>query len=285
MRHALRVAFAAVLVCAAASVAAAEIELPAPSPPASVSQTIGVTKITIDYHRPGVKGRKIWGGLVPYDKVWRLGANEATMLTFSDPVRIKSRELPAGSYALFAIPKQGVMTIVLNSVAKQWGAFKYDESKDVLRFDLQPEKAPFTEWMTFEMTPAPKNVARVEWQWERLRFSFDLEVDVEKIVWSRIDAVLAKDTAAWDDYLSAAHHAWEEKTRLEDAKRWVDRSIALKEHFWNDELKARLLANEGKYAEAIPLLEKAKELAKDKAPKEYVEGLDKQLVEWRAKNR
>ena len=206
-------------------------------------------------------------------------------LTFSDPVRIKSRELPAGSYALFAIPKQGVMTIVLNSVAKQWGAFKYDESKDVLRFDLQPEKAPFTEWMTFEMTPAPKNVARVEWQWERLRFSFDLEVDVEKIVWSRIDAVLAKDTAAWDDYLSAAHHAWEEKTRLEDAKRWVDRSIALKEHFWNDELKARLLANEGKYAEAIPLLEKAKELAKDKAPKEYVEGLDKQLVEWRAKNR
>src|SRR5689334_825471 len=105
MRHAIRASFAAVLVCAAASAAAAEIELPAPSPPASLSQTVGVTKITIDYHRPGVKGRKIWGGLVPYDKVWRLGANEATTLTFSDPVRIKSRELPAGSYALFAVPK------------------------------------------------------------------------------------------------------------------------------------------------------------------------------------
>lgn len=285
MRHASRLAIAALLVCASPSVHAAEIELPAPSPPASLSQTIGVTKITIDYHRPGVKGRKIWGELVPYDKVWRLGANEATTITFGDPVRIKGRDLPAGSYALFAIPKQGVMTIVFNTVAKQWGAFRYDESKDVLRFDLQPEKAPFTEWMTFEMTPAPKNVARVEWRWERLRFAFDVEVDVEKVVWSRIDAVLAKDTAAWDDYLSAAAHAWDTKTRLEDARKWVDRSIALKEHFWNDELKAKLLAADGKYAEAIPFAEKAKELAKDKAPKEYVENLDKQIAEWRAKAR
>jgi hypothetical protein len=284
MRHASLVALSALLVCAAPA-RTAEIELPQPSPPASVSQTVGVTKITIDYHRPAVKGRKIWGDLVPYDKVWRLGANEATVITFSDPVKIKTRELPAGSYALFAIPKQGVMTIVFNTVAKQWGAFRYDESKDVLRFDLQPEKSPFTEWMTFEMTPAPKSTARVAWRWERLQFAFDVEVDAEKVVWSRIDAVLAKDTAAWDDYLSAAQHAWLTKTRLEDAKKWVDRSIALKEHFWNDELKAKLLANDGKYAEAIPYEEKAKELAKDKAPKEYVEGLDKQIAEWKTKAR
>jgi hypothetical protein len=267
------------------SLSAAEIELPAPSPPASVSQTIGVTRITIDYHRPGVKGRKIWGELVTYDKVWRLGANEATTISFTDPVKIKGRVLPAGTYALFAIPKPAVFTVVFNTVAKQWGAFRYDESKDVLRFDLQPEKASSTEWMTFDMVPAAKGVVRVDWRWERLRFSFDVEVDVDKVVWSRIDAVLAKDAPAWDDYLSAAQHAWTEKTRLDDAMTWVDKSIALKEHFWNDELKARLLASQGKYAEAIPLAEKAKELAKEKAPKEYFDGLDKALAEWRAKAR
>ena len=284
MRKALR-PFVPVLALCLSAPARAAIEIPAASPAASVTQTIGVTKITIDYHRPGVKGRKIWGELVPYDKVWRLGANEATTITFADPVTVKGRELAAGSYALFVVPKPGVFTLVFNSQAKQWGAFNHDESKDVLRFDIQPDAAKFTEWMTFEIVPQPKGVARVEWRWERLHFSFDVEVPVEKIVWSRIDAGLASGTPSWEDYLSAAQYAWQSKTRLADAMTWADKSIALRESFWNVELKARLLANEGKVAEAIAQMEKAKELAAGKAPKEYVDGLDKTLAEWRAKKR
>src|SRR5512144_2579736 len=154
MRRAPRVALPAlVLSSVLASISRAEVEIPAASPAASVSQTVGVTKVTIDYHRPGVKGRKIWGDLVPYDKVWRLGANEATTITFADPVKIKGRALPAGSYALFAIPKPGVFTLVFNTDARQWGATAYDASKDVLRFDVQPETGRSTEWMTFEMVP------------------------------------------------------------------------------------------------------------------------------------
>jgi hypothetical protein len=216
MRKALPL-FVPVLALCLASAARAAIEVPAPSPAASVTQTIGVTKITIDYHRPGVKGRKIWGELVPYDKVWRLGANEATTITFADPVTIKGRELAAGSYALFVVPKAGVFTLVFNSQAKQWGAFSYDESKDVLRFDIQPDSSKFAEWMTFEITPQPKGIARVDWRWERLHFSFDVEVPVEKIVWGRIDAGLASGTPTWEDYLSAARYAWQEKSRLPDA--------------------------------------------------------------------
>jgi len=286
MKHPARLLLAALALSAAVSPGLrAAIEIPAASPAASVSQAVGISKVTVDYHRPGVKGRKIWGGVVPYDQVWRLGANEATTITFTDPVKIKGRELAAGSYALFVLPKPGVFTVVFNSNAKQWGAFRYEESKDVLRFDLQPEASKFNEWMTFELVPAGKGLLRVEWRWEKLRFSFDVEVDVDALAWKRIDAALAKDAPSADDYLAAAKYARDEKQRLGDAMVWVDKSIAREESFWNDELKARLLADQGKYAEAIPLVEKAKALAAGKAPQPYVDGLDKTLAEWRAKVR
>jgi hypothetical protein len=148
------------------------------SPKASVSQTVGFTDVTISYSRPGVKGRKIWGGLVPYDKVWRAGANEATKITFSTDVIIEGKKLPAGSYGFFAIPGRNEWTLIFNKVADQWGAFEYNEAEDALRITVKPEKGNFTEWLRYGFTRTSDNTAAVSLIWENLKVPFKLEVKI-----------------------------------------------------------------------------------------------------------
>ena len=133
---------------------------------ASVSQTIGFTEVTINYSRPGVKGRKIWGGLVPYNKVWRAGANEATKITFSRNVRINGEKLAAGSYSFFAIPGDKEWTLIFNKIANQWGAFTYNELQDALRIKVKPAQNNFHEWLMYSFSgineqPAGKNNSAV----------------------------------------------------------------------------------------------------------------------------
>ena len=254
--------------CALGS-ARAEIKLPQPSPGAAVKTVVGTTDVTIDYHRPGVKGRKIWGELVPYGQVWRLGANEATTITFADPIKVQGREVPAGKYGLFAIPGQDKWTLILNKQAQQWGAYFYKAEEDLLRFDVQPQAGPFTEWMVFEITPAGNGKVVVEMAWENLRVPFTVETDADAMAWKSIDDTLA-GTPEWGDYQTAAHWALETGQRLDEAMAWIDKAIALQESFWNHETKARLLQKAGKTEEALVHLDKAMVLAAGKAPKETV---------------
>ncbi len=157
------------------------------SPTASVSQTIGFTDVTINYSRPGVKGRKIWGGLVPYDKVWRAGANEATKITFSKEVWINGNKLLAGSYAFFTIPTQNEWTLIFNKVADTWGAFSYDKNKaqDALKIKVKPVKHDFQEWLEYNFSnmdvqkAGMKNSANVNLDWEKLRVSFKVETETK----------------------------------------------------------------------------------------------------------
>jgi hypothetical protein len=148
------------------------------SPKASIAQTVGFTDITISYSRPGVKGRKIWGGLVPYDKVWRAGANEATKFTFSTDVTIEGKKLPAGSYSFFTIPGKDKWTIIFNKVADQWGAFEYNEAEDALRITVKPEKNNFTEWLRYEITKTSDTTATISLEWEKLKIPFNVEVKI-----------------------------------------------------------------------------------------------------------
>ena len=148
------------------------------SPKASVAQTIGFTDVTISYGRPGVKDRKIWGGLVPYDKVWRAGANEATKFTFSTDVMIEGKKLPAGSYSFFTIPDKDSWTIIFNKVADQWGAFEYNEAEDALRFTVKPVSSDFTEWLKYEITKTSDSTATISLEWEKLKIPFKVEVKI-----------------------------------------------------------------------------------------------------------
>lgn len=149
---------------------------PRPSPNASVSQTIGVADVAISYGRPGVKGRKVWGTLVPYGQVWRTGANEATTLSLSHAVAIEGQKLPAGTYALFTIPSANEWTIIFNKTAQQWGAFSYDASQDALRVTVKPQAADHVEWMSFQFEGLSENSATVVLRWGQVAVPFKVEV-------------------------------------------------------------------------------------------------------------
>ena len=275
------VALALLVACCALSPARADIKLPQPSPGASVKTAVGTTDVTIEYHRPGVKGRKIWGELVPYGQVWRLGANDATTITFADSVKVQGHDVAAGTYALFAIPGADKWTLILNKQAKQWGAYFYKPEEDLLRFDVQPQAGPFTEWMVFAITPSGNGKAVVEMAWENLRVPFTVETDPDGMTWKSIDETLA-GTPKWEDYQTAAHWALEKDQRLDEAMAWIDKAMAMKESFWNHETKARLLQKAGKTGEALVHLDKAIALAgPGGAPKEYIAGLEKVKVEWK----
>ncbi|HBL26549.1 MAG TPA: hypothetical protein DD490_06920, partial [Acidobacteria bacterium] len=216
-------ALALLLSFAALGSAQAGIRLPLPSPGATVRTTVGITDVTIEYHRPGVKGRKIWGELVPYGEVWRLGANQATTITFADAVRVAGKEVPAGTYGLFALPTADKWTLILNKQPKQWGAYFYKAEEDLLRFDVQPQTGAFTEWMVFQITPTDPGKAVVEMAWENLRVPFAIETDVDTAAWKSIDDTLA-GTPRWEDYLTAAQWALQKEQRLGEAMAWIDKA-------------------------------------------------------------
>lgn len=146
------------------------------SPKAEVMQTIGFTDVRIVYSRPGVKGRTIWGKLVPYDAVWRAGANEATKITFSTDVTIEGKKLKKGSYSFFTIPGKKEWTIIFNKVADQWGAFEYNESEDALRIKVKTEKGNWQEWLAYTITKTSDNLAVIRLEWEKIKVPIKVEV-------------------------------------------------------------------------------------------------------------
>lgn len=152
---------------------------PQPSPYASVTQRIGVNDVTIAYHRPGVKGRKIWGELVPFAQVWRAGANEATAVTFTEDVTVEEQPLRAGTYSFFAIPGEKEWTLIFNREVKQWGAFDYKEAKDALRVKVAAKPGPPEEWLSFRFRDLTLNSAVAVLSWEKVEVSFVIRNRVE----------------------------------------------------------------------------------------------------------
>lgn len=255
------------------------------SPAASVSQNLGLTRIDLAYHRPAVKARTIWGGLVPYGQVWRTGANDATTLTFTTDVKVAGKAVPKGTYALFILPQKDKWTLILNQDAKQWGAFFHKPDRDLLRFDVTPEPATHQERLAFSLDLQDQNTAVVGLHWEKLRIAFPITAEVEAIYQAHLKEELAKaeaspdKKAAWATYfLAAKYHI--NGGRLAEAEPLLAKATALDENFWAVEWKARLLQKQGRTREAIPLLDRAKALAAGKAPKEYLAGLDTLKSEW-----
>lgn len=267
--------------------ASAAVELPRPSPGATVSQKVGTAKATVTYHRPAAKGRAVWGALVPYGEVWRLGANDATTLEITEDARIAGKDLKAGTYSLFAIPAKDRWTIVVNAEPKQWGAYFRDPKKDVLSFEVTPTSGPHQEWLEFRFEPTSPAAVRLEMAWETLRVGFPLEFDVNGIVWRKLDAArAAAGPTEWVDFYQSARFARSTGERRDQAMAWLDEAMRRGTSFWMDELKGDLLADAGRYAEAVPHLEKAIEASKKAgAPEEWRDGARKKLGEWQAKGR
>lgn len=175
-----RLLFAAILIIGLAFTANAQSGKPK-SPPASASHSIGDLKIDINYNAPSVRGRAVWGALVPFGKVWRTGANSATTFEVNQDVLINGEKLAAGKYALFTIPTDGDWTIIFNKEANQWGAYSYDKSQDALRITTKTGKTQgLVEQMAFEVTDNDENIGVVSFMWENLKTSFNVSVGAEK---------------------------------------------------------------------------------------------------------
>jgi hypothetical protein len=167
---------------AAVPAQAPQLVLPKASPRASVSQTVGLTEITITYDRPAVNGREVWGQLVPFDTVWRAGANENTVISFSSPVRVGGQDVPAGRYGVHMIPGRGDWTVILSREASAWGSFSYDSAEDLLRVRVAPRPAELTERLAYTLDDPTDDGVVATLRWEKLAVPIPIEVNSRRVV-------------------------------------------------------------------------------------------------------
>ncbi len=238
------------------------LDLPAASQRADISQRIGLTEITIHYHRPLAKDRTIWNGLVPYGKVWRAGANENTTITFSDPVLIDGKPLDRGTYGLHMIPNADEWTIIFSKNSTSWGSFTYDQAEDALRVSAKPRTADFHNALTYEFNELQPDSAVVELEWEKIAVSFTVSVDVHDTVQASLKKQL-RDLAqytwiSWDD---AANYLLAEKIALDDALKYADKSIENEDRYENEMTKSKVLMALHRKDEAATAQKKALDLA------------------------
>ena len=230
----------------AVSAQAPPLVLPKQSPRASISQTVGLTEITIRYHRPAVNGREIWGKLVPFDTVWRAGANENTVISFSSPVRIGGHPLEAGRYGLHMIPSRGDWTVVFSREANAWGSFSYDPKEDALRVTATPAPGDMQERLAYTFDDPADSAVVATLRWEKLAVPFTIEVDSKAIVVDSLRQQLrGLGRFFWEPWSQAAAWCAGNGVNLEEATAWADRSIALTENFTNLRVKAALLSQRG----------------------------------------
>jgi hypothetical protein len=258
---------------------AQEFTTPRPSPDAAVTQMVGITKISVDYSSPGVKGRTIWGELVPYGKVWRTGANEVTSITFSTPVKVNGNDLPAGTYGIHMIPGKEEWVVIFSSGTKVDDPMNYDQSKDALRLNVKPQENPFTERMAFTITDMDENSANVNLVWEKLKVPFKVEAETQKLVLEN-----ARNLNAWADLNSAAAYCLNNDINLAEGYRWIQASTLANENYWNQRIKARYLAKMNRMDEAVSEMEKAIDYGSKMENKPFdFDGMKKLLEEWKSK--
>lgn len=217
----------------------AQIKTPASSPTATVSQAVGLAKVTIEYSRPSVKGRKIFGDLVPFDKVWRTGANKITTIQFDKDVTLNGQKIAAGSYGVYTFPGQKTWSIAINSDDKQWGAYEYDAKKDVLRLSANAEKLPkLVEHFTIAFDKFTPTSMDVVLSWEKTAVRFTLAHDPHEQIMAAIKAETAKPDAKADTYAAAAEYYMEKNLDLTQALTWANKVLETDKNWWSYYLRA-----------------------------------------------
>ncbi|GLR15649.1 DUF2911 domain-containing protein [Portibacter lacus] len=267
----------------------------------SISERVAYTKISIDYGSPKVRGRQIWGEMQEYGQIWRAGANMATVISFSEKVKIQGKELPRGSYSFFVIPRENEpWTVIFNKVAQQWGAFGYEESEDALRIEVDPVINNHVEDLTFDIIAKDFDGAYVVLEWASVKISFYVEVEhyivLEEKLAEKLET-LPRNTH-WVIYLQAANYLIDEEERLDVAAKWLKASEDLysedgewsgqyypKAYIKGDLLwaNAKLSALNGDFSSALNYAEKMKAIPGDYVfydRENEVEQIDQRIEEW-----
>jgi hypothetical protein len=263
-----RLASLALLLSASAAVYAQGVTTPrTPSPAATVSQTIGISTVNVNYSRPSVKNREIWGALVPYgwnvqgfgagnSAPWRAGANENTVIRFSHPVKVEGKAVPAGDYGLFfVINKDNTGEVILSKDSRSWGSFFYDPAKDQLRSPIQLRTIPNTDLLTYDFINMTKNSAELVLNWEKKQFPVKIEYAVDDIVMANAAEELKGPVGFnWQGFASAANYALQNKINLEQALKWIDQALATNRSFATLSTKSNILTAMGRTAEAEKIM-------------------------------
>ena len=237
------------------------LHLPLKSQRAEVSQTIGITDITIVYHRPLVGGRVIWDSLVPYGKVWRTGANMNTTIAFSDPVTINGKPLDRGTYGLHMIPAADEWTVIFSKNSTSWGSFTYDQAEDALRLRVRPKNTDLHEALTYEFDEIQPGSAIIELLWEKLAIPLDVSVDVHQTVLASFrNQLRALARYTWMSWNDAANYLLSEKIALDTALAYADTSIANEDRYDNEMTRSKILVALNRPADAAVAQRKALDL-------------------------
>ena len=256
-----------------------QLSFPKASPKASISQVVGDTDVSIVYNRPNVKERKVWGELVPLGKIWRTGANEATVFEVSNDVMINGQKLPKGKYSLHTIPTENEWTIIFNKTWNQWGSFNYDEKQDALRVKVKPMTGDFKETMTIGFDDINDNSAQIFIAWEKIKVPFTLDIgDVNKRVLDKARRQMVSDPITTANFIYSSKMT----DQYAEALTWLDKSIAASETFAALSLKARILADMGKKEAAIKSGEKAVEVGKKSNPPANTASFEQTLAQWKS---
>lgn len=257
-------------------------DLPQASPKGEVEQIVGLTKVEVEYSRPSVRGRQIFGDLLPYGSPWRMGANAATTIEFSGPVVFEGTKVETGEYSMFAIPHEGAWEIILNRNPKQWGNNR-DEKEDILHVKAKAEPTEFTETLTISFDEVKDDKARMDIRWEKTRVSVWIHADATEKSLENIKAALAGKEVGAGSYASSARFVLERGLMTKEALTWAQKAVDMDpRYYWLYTLALAQAAN-GQYKEAIGTAEKSMAGAKEAKDMAYVKMNEAKIKEWSSK--
>jgi hypothetical protein len=251
--------------------AQAQIQTPQASPAATISQSIGLGKATVEYSRPALKGRKMFGAQVPYGKVWRTGANKITNLVLSEEMMVNGQKVPAGTYGLFTIPTATDWTIILSKDANMWGAYEYNQANDVVRFTVKSQKlAQKQEHFTIEFTDFTPSEANVAISWENALVKFPIKNDADARIMAEIEKKMSATEISPATYSAAANYYYDTNRDLNKAYEWANKVVEKDQKFWTYYLRGKIAAKIGKCDVAVSDATKGLAMAKEAGDDSYV---------------
>ena len=263
----------------------AQLETPQPSPLSTTSQKVGLADVTVEYSRPSMRGREVMGALVPYNELWRTGANRATKVTFSDEMSVAGNQVPAGDYALFSIPGEQEWTVIFNKNTDQGGTGSYQEAEDALRVKVPVTKTDNTyEAFTIDFSDLGQATANMNLMWENTKVVIPIEdPSVDQKVMAQIEEQMANmgtdANANANLYFQAANYYFMNDKDLEQAEEWIGQAVAGDDvKFWMKHLQAKIYAKQKEYDQAKEAAQQSMELAKENGNQDYVR-LNEELLE------
>jgi hypothetical protein len=274
--------FLGIFALSSAPSVAQQLQIPAPSPKCTLTQSVGVMEITISYSRPGIKGREIFGGLVPYGEMWRTGANASTTLKFTKDVTLNGNPVPAGEYALFTVPGRTAWEIIISKDIGS-GTGKYKKEDDVARFTAESRNlSEPVERFTITVANITDNSADIVLVWDRTAVSFRMETDTDGQVMKQIDEIMKNPPS--DDagvYGSAARYYFDTGRDLKKALTWINKSLEIdNDAYWNTRLKSQIQAGLGDYAGAITTAQESMKQAEAAGNQQYVKYNQDAIAGW-----